>query len=68
MPVKLFTTTYVLGAIVFSAALLVIMLAAIGVNTLGKPVNLAIPIVAGFMLMVGSKLALRAVLSNAERR
>ena len=65
--VKLFTITYFIGAAVFALALVVILLAVVGVETVGRRVDLAIPIISGFVLMMGSKFAAGAALRKAEK-
>jgi len=68
MAVKLFTFTYLLGAAVFAFALLAILLAFVGVETVGARMNVGLPLIGGFVLMMGSKFVAAAVLRRAEKR
>ena len=65
--IKLLTVIYLMGASAFAFALLVILLSVIGVDTVGKRIDLAVPIVSGFLLMMGSKLGAGVVLRRAEK-
>jgi hypothetical protein len=65
--VKLLTITYLIGAVVFAFGLLVILLAVAGVETVGRRIDVAVPIIGGFVLMMGSKFAARVALRKAER-
>ena len=65
--VKLFGFTYFLGVAVLASALVIILLALVGVNTVEHRVPLAYPIVGGVALMFASKFGLRAALQRAKR-
>jgi hypothetical protein len=65
--VKLLTMTYLFGAAVFAFGLLVILLAVASVETVGKRIDVAVSIIGGFVLMIGSKFTARAALRKAER-
>jgi hypothetical protein len=62
--VRLFTIGYLVGATVFAAALVVILLRALSVMTLDPTV----PLVGSFVLMFGSKFAARTALRKAGHR
>ena len=65
--IKLFTATYLIGAGIFALALIVVVLAFAGVQTVGESIDLAWPIIGGFALMMISKFAAAAVLRKAEK-
>jgi predicted membrane channel-forming protein YqfA (hemolysin III family) len=65
--VKFFMITHLIGAAVFVFALLVILLAVVGVETVGKRIDLAVPIIGGVLLMMVSKFAAGAALRKAEK-
>jgi len=65
--IKIFAITYVAGAAIFGLALLVVVLAVIGFETVGRQLNMAFPLVGGFILMMGSKYAAAAALRRGER-
>jgi hypothetical protein len=62
--VKLFMIGYFVGAAVFAAALVIILLRALSATTL----NPTVPLVGGFILMFGSKFAGRAAFRRAGHR
>ena len=66
--IKLFTATYLLGAAIFAFALIVIVLAFLGISTIANRLNLAWPVIGGFVLMMSSKYAAAAVLGKAEKK
>lgn len=65
---KLCMITYFMGAAVFALALLVVVLALVGVETVGKSFDLGVLIVGGFLLMIGSKFAAAAATRKAEKQ
>ena len=65
---KFFIMTYLVGAVIFALTLLAILLAFAGVDTVGTRVDLAWPILGGFLLMMGSKSAAAFALRKAEKR
>ena len=65
--IKLLAITYLVGAAIFGLASLVILLAVIGIGTVGDQLNLAFPLVGGFILMMGSKLAAAAAHRSRKR-
>ena len=63
---KLFTVTYLLGAALFAFAFIVILLALVGVHITGSKIDVTLPVIGGFVLMVGSKFAYAASVRKAE--
>ncbi len=66
-PIKVLMATYFLGAAVFAITLIVVVLAILGVQTVGKRIDLAWPIIGSFVLMMGSKYAAAFLLRKAEK-
>jgi len=66
--VRIFSTTYLLGLALILLTVLVIVLAAFGIETIGRHVPLVYPILASVILLSGSKFALNLALRREEKR
>ena len=65
---KFFTVTYFVGLAVFALTLLVVLLASAGVDTVGKRIDLAWPIIGSVVFIVVSKFGLAATVRKAGMR
>ena len=67
MTVRLFSFTYFLGLAIFILVILAVLLAAFGIQTVGRSVPLVYPITVSVILIATSKLAIGLALRRAEK-